>query len=83
MKTLENIKSWFKQDEPQPTFYQLCQEYEERRWRALTEMTEFEGMTEKEVDDLIPVYLKVNMSGRIGVPEALSWYKNFLLTTGS
>jgi len=80
MNILENIKSWFTQDAPTtPTHYQLMKDFDDRRWKALTDNTEFEGMTETEVEGLIPVELKLNMMGSLAVPEALEWYKHFLL----
>lgn len=48
------------------------------RWKAFTDNTEFEGMSEKEVDELIPLDLKLNMVGNLCVPEVLSWYRHFL-----
>jgi len=86
MNIVESIKSWFKQEEPAATAYKIDSQAVEqfiaedkRRWKSFTDNTEFEGMTETEVEGLIPVELKLNMMGSLAVPEALEWYKHFLL----
>ena len=87
MSILEKLKSLFVSSNRELT----CIEYsfhpdvieqfeieDNRRWKAFTDNTEFEGMSEKEVDELIPPDLKLNMIGHPDVPEALSWYRHFL-----